>query len=193
VQLFIFATVTEDMKTQSKPIPKPIRLILLAMPLIALIHMGIFYGQLPEKMASHFGPNGEADGYMSKLSFGLFYVGIMAFVTVIFAGMGTLLRKLPSDTINLPNREHWLAPERKETTLLKFGAQMNQFGVAACVYLVAIMHLVIQANISGSHQLGGLFLVYLTLFIAFTGVWVWQITRFWQLPKEQIAEQSKDN
>jgi uncharacterized membrane protein len=167
------------MKTQ----PKPIMLALLAMPLIAFVHMGIFYGQLPEKMASHFGPNGEADGYMTKSSFALTYVGIMAFVTVIFVGMRALLAKLPSDTINLPNREYWLASERKEATLLKFAEQMNQFGVAACVYLAAVMHLVIQANISGSHQLGGLFLVYLMLFLAFTAFWVWQITRFWQLPK----------
>jgi uncharacterized membrane protein len=189
VQLFIVPAVTQGMRTKLKPIT----LALLAMPVVALVHMGIFYGQLPEKMASHFGPNGEANGYMTKLSFSLFYIGIMAFVTGIFAGMGALLRKLPADTINLPNKEHWLAPERKETTLLKFGEQMGQFGVAACVYLVAIMHLVIQANISGSHQLGGLFLVYLTLFLGFTGVWVWQMNRFWQLPADTTKDNLKDN
>jgi uncharacterized membrane protein len=163
--------------------PKLTVLVLLAMPLLAVLHMGFYYGALPDKVASHFGSDGKADGYMSKFAFALFYIGMTSMIAVLFAGMGGLLRALPTSTINMPNRDYWLAPERKEATIQTFAAQMSQFGIATVFYLIAVMHSTILANVNGSNTLGPLFFVYFTLFIAFTIFWGVQITKIWQLPK----------
>ena len=103
---------TEIQKMEKKPTPLAI-IVLVTMPILAMLHIGFYYPALPAQMASHFGPNGEANGYMTKLGFAAFYVVMMAFYAALFAGIGGLLKVLPVNSINLPHKEYWLAPERK--------------------------------------------------------------------------------
>jgi uncharacterized membrane protein len=173
----------ERQKMQKKPVSLAWK-ILVGMPFLAAAHIGIYYAALPAKIASHFGTDGQANDYMSKSSFALFYIGTVLFQTVIFAGMGWLLRVLPDDSMNIPNRDYWLAPERKEATWERFAAQMHVFGIATTTFLFAVIHNVILANLNGSLKLGSLFVVYLVLFLLFTVVWTVQMMRQWNLPKE---------
>ena len=87
--------------------------ILFTLPLVAAVHMAVYYPQLPERMATHFGPNGQADGWMSKSAFTAFFLIMITFMTALMSGIGTLIRVLPPEMINLPNKEYWLAPERR--------------------------------------------------------------------------------
>src|SRR5262245_44653287 len=104
--------------------------VLAGMLLLALIHIGVSYPALPERVASHFGTEGKADGWMTKGQFAIFYVAMTGFMTLLFLGIGKLVEVTPNDLINLPNREYWLAPGRRATTIAAISSEMAWFGVA---------------------------------------------------------------
>lgn len=158
--------------------------MLLAMPLIAGLHQAYYYSALPERMASHFGPSGQADGWMSKQAFAIFYMGLVVFFTALWLGIGWLLRHTPDEMINLPNREYWLAPERRDATLRRLGHQMATFGVACIAFFIAVMQSCFLANLIGGGKLDSLFFIYLIGFLLFTGIWTAQMLRESRIPSQ---------
>ncbi|GAB4460160.1 MAG: DUF1648 domain-containing protein [Armatimonadaceae bacterium] len=156
--------------------------LLWAMVSVAAAHMAFYYPQLPERIASHFGPNGQADGWMSKDSFALFNLGMITFLVLIFQGVSVMMRKLPAEMINLPNKEYWLAPERRAETIARSSAQMSWFGIATCALFIAIMHLTFQANLDGSFRLPASALYFLFGYLIFTKIWVIQLLRSSSIP-----------
>ena len=81
---------------------------------IAMIVGAWYYPQLPDTVASHFSASGEADGWMSRGGFIIFYAALMVFLYGTFVGTGYLMRVLPDSYINVPNKNYWLAPVRRE-------------------------------------------------------------------------------
>ena len=85
---------------------------------------------------------------MTKQAFFLVYavmVGLAAFVGVYPAR--SIARSSPA-RINLPNKDYWLAPERRSQTL---GYFQKYFAWYACVFVlieVLVMGLAIQANLN---------------------------------------------
>jgi len=157
--------------------PVSMRTLLLILPIAACIHIACYYAQLPDRVASHFGPSGEADGWMSKSAFAAVYVGVMLFQATVFGGIGVLLRHSPNDLINLPNKDYWLAPARREKTLRDAAESLASFGVATMILLIAVMHSVILANVNGTFRLGVLPLYYLIAYLAYTAVWTVNLIR----------------
>jgi uncharacterized membrane protein len=151
---------------------------------LAAGHMSYYYPMLPEKVASHFGFNGVADGWMTKAEFAGFYLGMIAFLVFLFLGIVAMIKRLPTEMINLPNKEYWLAPARREQTLTRFGNQMIWFTVVMCGFLISIMHLTFLANLDGSQKLNnGVFLTLFIGFMIFVKIWVIQLLSGYSLPK----------
>ena len=101
---------------------------------------------LPPRVASHFAADGRANGWMSREA----YVGMMATMSLampfaIWIAATWLPRRWPR-LVNVPFRDYWLAPERREATLARLarmGAWMALLGAA----LVAAIHVeVVLAN-----------------------------------------------
>jgi hypothetical protein len=75
--------------------------------------------------------------------------------------------------INLPNREYWLAPERRAETFAFMDRQLFWFGMATLALLGIIFQLVIQANLSPKPYLpSSLMVASLGIYGAFTAVWL---------------------
>lgn len=173
------------MQTQQNPISRTgltATRVLWLLPILTLAHIAWYYPVLPSPMASHFGPSGKADGFMSKQGFMIFYLCFVVGYCALFGSMGKLLRHIPSELINLPNKEYWLAPERREATLRVFGNQMALFGIAIGAFFIAVMQTVFLTNLGGSQQLDSLFMVYLVAFLIFTGVWSAQMVKQFKVP-----------
>jgi uncharacterized membrane protein len=159
------------------------RTILFALPLVAAAHVAYYYPQLPERVPSHFGPGGAADAWMSKSAFAGFYLILLTFFTLLMGGIAALLRHLPTETINMANREYWLAPERREATLARLSGDMSVFGVALNLFLIATMHLSFQAALDGTERLNmPVFLSMFVGFFVFTGWWLLGFYRNYRLP-----------
>ncbi len=140
--------------------------------------------QLPVTVASHFVGSGEADAFMARGS----YLGVMC---VFAAGLPALMvlwtRRIVQQSphrLKLPNREYWLAPQRRETTLRAITAQMMLFGFGLSL-LIAFAHWeVVQANLRQPPRLAtARFMVAIGLFVVATAWWVYRLyARFRRLP-----------
>ena len=76
--------------------------------LLNLAVVVISWAVLPERVASHFGADGKANGWSSNTAFALTMAGIQLFLffTLYYASRWILL--FPVSMINLHNKEYWL-------------------------------------------------------------------------------------
>jgi hypothetical protein len=139
--------------------------------------------RMPELLASHFGPGGRADAWMSKDLFLLFGLIPLA-VALAVAFLGPLMvEKLPPSLINLPNKDFWLAPSRKAQTVAAFKSWSEGFAIGLLIFTAYVFELVFDANQSGSQQLANAsFITALVVFFAFTLGWMLVLYRRFARP-----------
>lgn len=138
---------------------------------------------LPARVASHFGPSGIADGFLSRESFLIFHWGIMGFVAATFFGLPALIRITPEDAINLQNKGYWLALDRREQTLDYLADRLFAFGAATMALLASILQLVYESNLRGHQSIGLLPWVYLAAYMTYTMIWCLSLQkRFYRPP-----------
>jgi uncharacterized membrane protein len=122
--------------------------------LVALICLNVFATvfivytghYLPETVATHFGTDNRANGWMSRNGYLVFLlcctVGVSIFVS--FA-VGTLPRKYPHWT-NVPNRDHWLSNERCEDSLRFLSAHGMRLGCLIIMMMLGMHYTILLAN-----------------------------------------------
>ncbi len=163
--------------------PRPIWLFFLATLLVAALHLSWSYNQLPAEVATHFNASGEADGWSSRNGFAITYIVLIAAMAGIFAGLVFLLPRLPVSTISLPNRDYWLAPERREATWRRLGEFLLLIGGGTNLFNVMVMHLTVQANRQPEVQLSGWFWLLFTAFMVFVFAWVGWLLWSFRVPR----------
>ena len=149
---------------------RAILLLLAAAGVVQLLH---YYPLLPERMASHFDGTGRPDGFQSKDTFFALSASMLIVTVVLFGGLGALFRRIPSKWFNLPNRDYWLAPERREETIEGISGQMEWFGAASLALYLFVIQRVFETNRTSEPKLdsGSLFVI-LGIYLMFTGVWI---------------------
>ncbi len=101
---------------------------------------------LPATVASHFGPGGAATGFMPKQAYLVFMLAFVVGVPLLLALSARLVHVLPPRLINLPHRQYWLAPPRRQATLDTLSAMSVQFALVLAVFLCFVHWLVVRAN-----------------------------------------------
>ncbi len=112
----------------------------------AFVFVWLTSGLLPDITASHFGASGAANGFMpreSYLRFMLAFVVLLPLFMVLVTGAAL---RSPKARINLPNREYWLAPERRAETVRYLRLHMVRYGSMLVVFLCYVHWLVVVAN-----------------------------------------------
>ena len=139
---------------------------------------------LPPVVASHFGPDGAADGFMARPVYTAFLLAIVVGAPLCLAFLPASLLRKRGDDINLPNRAHWLAPERREATLQFLRLYGLWFATAVALFLAYVHGLVVQANrvqppvLSSAHMIGAL-----VAFFVFLVVWLFVLFRRFRFPR----------
>lgn len=105
--------------------------------------------QLPEKIAMHFGADGQPNQWMSKWSGTLLLCCVQVGLPILFLGIGIIIKKLPASTINIPNREYWLHPDRRATTLGHVSKMLAWITVLVSLEMIGIVHLTFLSNRDG--------------------------------------------
>jgi uncharacterized membrane protein len=149
---------------------RTILLVFAAAGVAQLVH---YHPRLPERMASHFDGSGTPDGFQSRDGFVALSGSMLAMTVVIFGGLGALFRKIPSKWFNLPNRDYWLAPERREETIDHISGRMEWFGAASLALYLFVIRMVVETNLTPEPALDSrtMFFV-LGLYLLFTVVWI---------------------
>jgi hypothetical protein len=111
------------------------------------------------------------------------YVGLIGIMSLTFLGSIALMKRVPHSMINLPKKEYWLAPERKDETMRYLSETMLRLHNITITFLIATMHMTIKYNTSGQKIDPELFGILFVAFIGYTVLWsVWLIVRFMRIP-----------
>jgi hypothetical protein len=97
-------------------------------------------------VASHFDLAGQANAWMPRSTYLIFSIAFGIGLPVFIIGGGYVLRFLPVSLLNIPHRDYWLAPERRDET---FDYLFHYFFRLACleaIFLVGFQLLIVQAN-----------------------------------------------
>ncbi len=141
--------------------------------------LGIFAAQfayyfvnLPENLAAHYNAFGEPDVWTAKNSFAIIEVVILSAILGTCLILPLLLDQLPASWPYLPNKNFWLAKDRRSETSVIIGKFLNWLAVPALGLLIGINQLIFKANILGQNlALTELFII-LFLFFAAWIIWL---------------------
>jgi hypothetical protein len=103
-------------------------------------------GALPVRVASHFDAAGFANGYMTRDGYRIFMLAFSVGVPLLVVALIGWLPRLAPNLINIPNRDYWLAPERREAALAALDASALWLGCLLTALAGAVHWLVIRAN-----------------------------------------------
>ena len=138
---------------------------------------------LPAKVASHFGSDGSANGYMWHHTYLYFMLAFVVLLPLFFNFVASAVARLPVTMINIPNRDYWLAPERRGLVVDRLRRQMQMFSAMLVVFLCFVHWEVMRANQSMPPMLDNRrFMLGLGLFMAALIVWIVSLRRQFRLP-----------
>ena len=140
--------------------------------LLGVIQARQFAKGMPPVLATHFGGNGLPNGWQSQSQFFTLEIVLLGVCLLLAFGIPWLISVLPTSLVNIPNKEYWLAPQRRVETLAFFRAQFAWFGCAFLALLIVVNQLVFNANQAQPRQLNsGAFVLAMVAFLAFVGIW----------------------
>jgi hypothetical protein len=127
---------------------------------------------LPDVVASHFEADGYANGFMSRRA----YIGLMLACAVGLPALLVIVSYFrlgsPKARITLPDRDYWLAPERRAETVSYLRVQLSRFAVVLMVLLCYMHWLVVRANAARPPRLSTPWInAGLVAFVVFVVIW----------------------
>jgi len=133
---------------------------------------------LPARVASHFGANGLANGYMARDVYLAFAIGMVVVPPALVGLAIALSLKYFPQFLNLPDRDYWLAPERRAGTTEYLNGHSAWLAALLGLFALGVHLLVVRANRSVPPQLETApFVVLLIGFGIVTVAWIGALAR----------------
>jgi uncharacterized membrane protein YedE/YeeE len=158
------------------------RLAQLAFTVATLVALGLAvqqHGSLPARVATHFGADGQPNGWMSRTGHTLSQTGTTVFIAGLFFILATQLPRVPDRFVNLPHRDYWLAPPRRAETFAWLGSMLFWLGALLQTFLSFVFREVWRTNTTARPELhlNSLWLQ-VSLFILTAGLVITLLFRF---------------
>lgn len=154
---------------------------------LLIMHFGLiayFYPILPESVPMRFGSSGKATTFSSKESMVISDLAIVGVLIVIFGVVGTLLKSKKAIYINVPNREYWFAPERREQSSNELLSLLLWILCSVMLLMLLIFYSTAESALSGNNKLGAPFYIGFAFFMLFDMfIVIYLIVRFSTIPK----------
>jgi uncharacterized membrane protein len=103
-------------------------------------------GQLPERVATHFGPGGIANGWMTRDGYRLLAMALVVLLPLSSLAVTTWISRDPRRITRLPHRDFWLAPERREETMATLRGFGGIVGVLGALFAIGLHVGILSAN-----------------------------------------------
>jgi uncharacterized membrane protein len=130
-----------------------------------------YYPELPERMASHFTASGQANAFMPKADFVKLHLVIVGLLVVLFLLVPMLITRLPPSMINLPNKDYWLAPERRASTGRTLQGFLVGYGNVMLLFLLVVFGEAMRASLTAVPQLSNRVWFMMVVLGGFTIYW----------------------
>lgn len=127
---------------------KTLYLLLLLLELIVFVQIAVNYPKLPPTIAHHFNFHGQADAFGSKTTFVIVDAVVSTGLLLLFVILSRLPYRLSDTWINIPRRDYWLAPERRDETRARLSAYILYLGA----YTLASERILFQADYQINRQ-----------------------------------------
>ena len=115
---------------------------------------------------------------MGKGSYTMLMLALVVAVPGLVAASALLVRVLPPQLVNLPNKRYWLSPERRAESLEALASLSRRFAAALAVFLCFVHWLVVRANAVQPPKLQETWLFGgLAVFGAATLLWIFSLYR----------------
>jgi uncharacterized membrane protein len=159
-------------------------IVLVALVTASIALIGATSADLPARAATHFGPSGAADGWAPREVYVALMIGaVVALPLLIVAFVGGLPRVAPR-LLNLPHRDYWLAPARREETLRWLFAHGCVLACLLVAFLAALHLVIVQSNRAAQPALALLpFGIVLATFLVAVAAWSLALFRRFRLPR----------
>lgn len=149
--------------------------LLVAAGLVTLIQVFLYSSNLPPRVASHFGPNGAADGWMTRASFLALHLGLQTSCAALLLAIARFGRLLPDSLLSMPHKDYWLHADRREVTLDYTEALLTCIAGITATFLAGVFQCVYQANVDGTGRLSSS--VFLPLLIGYIAIVLYLVLR----------------
>lgn len=128
--------------------PRFPRVLYVFLVLVCLLMLGYYYPQMPQRMASHFAADGSPNGWQPRDAFFLLMFIVCASSAIVTFLAPWQIASKTDARINLPNKDYWLAPERREATMRYIASTMAWFGCGLLFVLISGTFLALRANLA---------------------------------------------
>ncbi|HOB75674.1 MAG TPA: DUF1648 domain-containing protein [Phycisphaerae bacterium] len=153
-----------------------------------LIQLAVFYPLIPDRVASHFGVEGRADGWTTKRSFFASVGGCYGVTALVFLATGYAVKRSPVRWISLPNKEYWTAPEREQQTRAWLYRHILWFGCSMLALLMVFHFLTCRANLRADQSMGPWPWVVMGVYLTWAVGWTARlILRFARIPVKNVT------
>lgn len=148
------------------------KIIFVLLALYAAAHFSAVYPQLPSLVASHFNGRGAPNGWQPKQDFFEVLVIVCVVVAIIGLAIPKIISVLPSQMINLPNKNYWLAPDHADEAMSFLNAHFAWLACALFLFIILVFDYAIQINLHPANPPDSAHFWYvLAGFLIFTTVW----------------------
>jgi phosphate/sulfate permease len=138
---------------------------------------------LPIVVASHFGPGGTANGFMPHKTYVRFTLAFVVLMPLLLNLVAAAVARLPEKLVNIPNRQYWLAPERRAQAVEMLRGRMQLFAAMLVAFLCYVHWLVVRANAQLPPVLDNKqFVTGLAVFLFALVVWIVSLRRKFRPP-----------
>jgi uncharacterized membrane protein len=152
------------------------KLLFVLMVVFAAVYFSSVYGKLPEVVATHFAASGRANGWQEKSGFLAGFVMLNVIPALLVFGVPAIVRALPPELVNVPNKQYWMSGERAGDTQAFLAGWFAWFGCAVYCMILYVFHYVMQFNLHPEARPSGDSLMWgIGTFGVFTVVWVLRI------------------
>jgi uncharacterized membrane protein len=141
--------------------------------------------EMPPRVASHFNFKGEADGWMNRTAHIESMAAVVSILPLLMIGIGLLMTTMPAASFNLPHRDYWLGPERRQETNVYLARYMTWFACAITAFFTTPIWLFVEFNRNNPAHLSNGFWFLLGGFLAFVVAWLVRlVTHFSRVPSD---------
>ncbi len=111
--------------------------------------------RLPDIAATRFDLGGTPNVFMDRQGYRWLMGFLVGVVPLFVAFLPTLIGRRWPQLLNIPNRDYWLAPERRADTLASVGSRTMLLAAVMIAFMCFTHWLVLEANAAVPMQLAG--------------------------------------